>query len=81
MQYYPKICRRDVSIHVIQSGEHILNTVSGVIDISSSLIPNSRVSVFRSNFQICRGRLGLYAPLSFESTQKFRINSQGMGLT
>ena len=27
MNYYPKICRQDVSIHVIQSREHILNTV------------------------------------------------------
>lgn len=27
MQYYPKICRQEVSIHVIQSREHILNTV------------------------------------------------------
>lgn len=26
---YPKICRREVSIHVIQSREHILNTVRG----------------------------------------------------
>ena len=31
MQYYPKICRQQVSIHVIQSGEHILNTVSSII--------------------------------------------------
>ena len=28
MRYYPKICREEVSIHVIQSREHILNTVS-----------------------------------------------------
>jgi hypothetical protein len=27
MRYYPKVCRVDVSIHVIQSREHILNTV------------------------------------------------------
>ena len=27
MRYYPKICREEVSIHVIQSREHILNTV------------------------------------------------------
>ncbi|KAF9652862.1 nucleotide-binding domain-containing protein [Thelephora ganbajun] len=31
MQYYPKICRQEVSIHVIQSGEHILNTYSEAI--------------------------------------------------
>lgn len=31
MQYYPKICRQNVAIHVIQSGEHILNTVSGIV--------------------------------------------------
>ncbi|KIJ10514.1 hypothetical protein PAXINDRAFT_85928 [Paxillus involutus ATCC 200175] len=29
--YYPKICREEVSIHVIQSREHILNTYSEVI--------------------------------------------------
>ncbi|KAG2020046.1 mitochondrial NADH dehydrogenase [Coprinopsis cinerea AmutBmut pab1-1] len=28
MNYFPKICREDVSIHVIQSREHILNTYS-----------------------------------------------------
>jgi hypothetical protein len=70
MQYYPKICRQEVSIHVIQSGEHILNTVSSVIGISGSLIPNFRVLVFRSNFQICRGRLCLCLspPLSQRKT-------------
>ncbi|EEB92071.1 hypothetical protein MPER_09473, partial [Moniliophthora perniciosa FA553] len=28
MNYFPKICREEVSIHVIQSREHILNTAS-----------------------------------------------------
>ncbi|KAF8912020.1 mitochondrial NADH dehydrogenase [Gymnopilus junonius] len=28
MNYFPKICREDVSIHLIQSREHILNTYS-----------------------------------------------------
>lgn len=28
MKYYPKICREDVSIHVVQSRGHILNTVT-----------------------------------------------------
>lgn len=28
LKYYPKLCREEVSIHVIQSREHILNTVS-----------------------------------------------------
>ncbi|KAJ7583007.1 pyridine nucleotide-disulfide oxidoreductase-domain-containing protein [Mycena floridula] len=31
MKYYPKICREEVEIHVIQSNEHILNTYSEVI--------------------------------------------------
>ncbi|EMD38098.1 hypothetical protein CERSUDRAFT_113234 [Gelatoporia subvermispora B] len=31
MKYYPKICRGEVSIHVIQSREHILNTYSEAI--------------------------------------------------
>ncbi|KAL0574694.1 hypothetical protein V5O48_007279 [Marasmius crinis-equi] len=31
MNYFPKICRADVSIHVIQSREHILNTYSEAI--------------------------------------------------
>jgi NADH dehydrogenase FAD-containing subunit len=31
MAYYPKICRKEVSIHVIQSREHILNTVRGCV--------------------------------------------------
>lgn len=37
MQYYPKICRQEVSIHVIQSGEHILNTVSCIVDFPTLL--------------------------------------------
>ncbi|KAI6131974.1 nucleotide-binding domain-containing protein, partial [Pisolithus croceorrhizus] len=31
INYYPKICREDVSIHLIQSREHILNTYSEAI--------------------------------------------------
>jgi NADH dehydrogenase FAD-containing subunit len=31
MDYYPKLCREEVSIHVIQSREHILNTYSEAI--------------------------------------------------
>ncbi|KAL4077285.1 pyridine nucleotide-disulfide oxidoreductase-domain-containing protein [Scleroderma yunnanense] len=31
MNYYPKICREEVSIHLIQSREHILNTYSEAI--------------------------------------------------
>ncbi|KAH8106890.1 nucleotide-binding domain-containing protein [Cristinia sonorae] len=31
MNYYPKICREEVSIHVIQGREHILNTYSEAI--------------------------------------------------
>ncbi|KAI0063437.1 mitochondrial NADH dehydrogenase [Artomyces pyxidatus] len=31
INYYPKICRNEVSIHVIQSREHILNTYSEAI--------------------------------------------------
>lgn len=31
LQYFPKVCRNDVSIHVIQSREHILNTYSEAI--------------------------------------------------
>lgn len=35
MRYYPKICREEVSIHVIQSREHILNTVCRICHPSS----------------------------------------------
>ena len=45
MKYYPKICRQEVSIHVIQSGEHILNTVGRTYLFSLSLIPQPYVSV------------------------------------
>jgi NADH dehydrogenase FAD-containing subunit len=31
LNYYPKLCREEVSIHVIQSREHILNTYSEAI--------------------------------------------------
>lgn len=70
MQYYPKICRQEVSIHVIQSGEHILNTVSGIIRLSRSLIPQPHALVLRSNFKICRGKLGLLMSLLVEPTQQ-----------
>lgn len=55
MQYYPKICRQEVSIHVIQSGEHILNTVSCTVDFSHPAIPQFFISVLRSNLEVCRG--------------------------
>ncbi|KAF9265635.1 putative NADH dehydrogenase, 64 kd subunit, mitochondrial [Marasmius fiardii PR-910] len=51
--YFPKVCRADVSIHVIQSREHILNTYSEAISKYAedkferdgvNLITNSRVS-------------------------------------
>jgi len=57
MQYYPKICRQEVSIRVIQSGEHILNTVSRILSFPLSVYPQLRVSVLRSDFKVCRGRL------------------------
>ncbi|KAK7047797.1 hypothetical protein VNI00_006125 [Paramarasmius palmivorus] len=53
MNYFPKICREEVSIHVIQSREHILNTYSEAISKYAEekferdgvkLITNSRVS-------------------------------------
>jgi len=51
---YPKICREEVSIHVIQSREHILNTVR------ENALENEGViftfgTVFRGYFKICRG--------------------------
>ena len=57
MQYYPKICRQAVSIHVIQSGEHILNTVSYIFGSPHPVIPQFCASVHRSNLEVCRGRL------------------------
>ena len=59
MQYYPKICRQEVSIHVIQSGEHILNTVRSIVGCSRSFTSHPYASVLRSYFQVCRGRLFL----------------------
>ncbi|KAK1218406.1 hypothetical protein PQX77_018909 [Marasmius sp. AFHP31] len=53
MNYFPKICRADVSIHVIQSREHILNTYSEAISKYAedkfnrdgvNLVTNARVS-------------------------------------
>ena len=55
MQYYPKICRQEVSIHVIQSGEHILNTVSCIIGFFHSVTPQLCFPVLRSNLEVCRG--------------------------
>lgn len=57
MKYYPKVCRQEVSIHVIQSGEHILNTVSQIIEFSHSFTTRILVPVLRSNLEVCRGRL------------------------
>lgn len=31
LKYYPKVCREEISIHVIQSREHILNTVRALV--------------------------------------------------
>jgi hypothetical protein len=57
MKYYPKICRQAVSIHVIQSGDHILNTVSCILGFSHPVIPQLYASVHRSNLEVCGGRL------------------------
>ncbi|KAI9571431.1 hypothetical protein HD554DRAFT_2236432 [Boletus coccyginus] len=45
MNYFPKICREEVSIHVIQSREHILNTYSDAISKRDKvdLITSARV--------------------------------------
>jgi hypothetical protein len=72
MQYYPKICRQEVSIHVIQSGEHILNTVSCVIGFSHSVISQFCVSVFRSNLEVCGGT-------DPNKSSVFEINLEALG--
>ncbi|KAG7092740.1 hypothetical protein E1B28_009068 [Marasmius oreades] len=61
MNYFPKACRADVSIHVIQSREHILNTYSEAISKYAEakferdgvhLITNARVSAVTPNHVI-----------------------------
>ncbi|KAG6909608.1 hypothetical protein DXG01_016390 [Tephrocybe rancida] len=47
--YFPKICREEVSIHVVQSREHILNTADSVVQkkfqrSGVNLITSSRVA-------------------------------------
>lgn len=58
VKYYPKICREEVSIHVIQSREHILNTYSEVISKYAEekfrrdnvdLVTSARVSAVHSD--------------------------------
>lgn len=51
---YPKILREEVSIHVIQSREHILNTASL---LSTAFIYESLnlYKVLGSHLQLCRG--------------------------
>lgn len=52
---YPKICREEVEIHIVQSRDHILNTVS-----SRSIHPLTPIhavtTVFRSNFELRRSK-------------------------
>ncbi|KAF8882357.1 hypothetical protein CPB85DRAFT_1378267 [Mucidula mucida] len=59
MKYYPKICREEVSIHVIQSREHILNTYSEAISLYAEdkfardnvdLITSARVSAVNPKY-------------------------------
>ncbi|KAF8889472.1 hypothetical protein CPB85DRAFT_1231500 [Mucidula mucida] len=61
MNYYPKICREEVSIHVIQSREHILNTYSAAISKyvedkfgrdGVDLITSARVGAVNPNYVI-----------------------------
>ena len=44
---FPKICREEVSIHVIQSREHILNTVCCSIPSPQSYISLTKNSILR----------------------------------
>jgi len=49
---YPKICREEVSIHVIQSREHILNTVRETMhEISDANLTLS--AVFGGHLKVC----------------------------
>ncbi|SJL00799.1 related to NADH dehydrogenase (ubiquinone), 64 kD subunit, mitochondrial [Armillaria ostoyae] len=59
MKFFPKICREEVSIHVIQSREHILNTYSEAISNYAEakfardgvdLITNARVSAVNPEY-------------------------------
>ncbi|OBZ65801.1 External alternative NAD(P)H-ubiquinone oxidoreductase B1, mitochondrial [Grifola frondosa] len=49
INYYPKVCREDVSIHVIQSREHILNTYSEAISrYAEKKFMNDRIDLVTS---------------------------------
>ena len=57
MLQYPKVCREDVTIHLIQSREHILNTVSPFLVLAPLKHDLLRESpVLGSNLEICRGK-------------------------
>jgi hypothetical protein len=56
--YFPKICREEVSIHVIQSREHILNTVSQPFLLyRAHCILTEIVQVFRGHIKVRRGQV------------------------
>lgn len=55
MNYYPKACRKDVSINVIQSREHILNTVrQAYLDLRSYCTDLYSATVFGGDLQVRR---------------------------
>lgn len=46
VNYFPKICRKEVSIHIIQSRDHILNTYSeGISNYAESRFRRDGVNV------------------------------------
>ncbi|KAF9792776.1 mitochondrial NADH dehydrogenase [Thelephora terrestris] len=72
MRYYPKICRQDVSIHVIQSGEHILNTVSRIVCFFRSL---TFTSVFQYSEAISKYAENKFARDGVELLTNARVSS------
>ncbi|THG99455.1 hypothetical protein EW026_g2881 [Hermanssonia centrifuga] len=89
MNYYPKMCRQDVSITVIQSREHILNTYSEAISQYAEkkfmhdgvgLITNARVAAVTPTSVIYTKKGADGKPESHEIPTNFVLWSTGIAM-
>ncbi|KAI1791636.1 nucleotide-binding domain-containing protein [Ganoderma leucocontextum] len=87
--YFPKICRKDVSIHVIQSREHILNTYSEAISKYAEkkfvhdnidLVTSARVSAVESDKVIYTKRNADGKIETYEIPTNFVLWSTGIAM-
>jgi len=89
LQYYPKICREEVSIHIVQSRSHVLNTYSENISRYAedkfqrdgvNLITDARVSAVSETHVTCTAKDETGKTKTIEIPANFVLWSTGIAM-